>query len=78
MKQLGDVLKIGLEAASDGWHDVDKQTGKEGGCLGAIGGFVGGMLISIAFRLPFALLMIPIQAVISLSQSKPEARGQTT
>ncbi len=78
VKQLGDVFKIGLEAASYGYDDVDKQTGKKGGCFGAIGGFVGGMLISIAFRLPFALLMIPIQAVISLSQSKPEARGQTT
>ena len=67
-----------MEVGASGYHDVDKETGKQGGCLGAIGGFVGGMLVGIIFRLPFALLMIPIQAFVSLSQNKPETKTQTT
>jgi len=45
-----------------------------------LGGFMG-VVFGIAFRLPFALLMIPIQAVVSLGQSKtgvsvPAARAK--
>jgi hypothetical protein len=47
--------------------DAEKK-GESGGCIYAIFGLIFGTI----FRLVFAVLMIPIQAIVSLTQSKPE------
>lgn len=67
--QLKAVFRTGMELGTEMGDDTDRR-GEKGGCLGAIMGFIMG----IFFRLPFALAMIPIQTIASLSQkqSKPK------
>lgn len=67
-EQLKAVFRAGFGLGSD-MHEPDKK-GEGGGCLGAIFGFILGFFV----RLPFALLMIPIQAVVSLTQQKPDKK----
>lgn len=66
VKQLKAVFVAGVGAGA-GMTEPDKR-GESGGFIGAIFGFFMG----VAFRLPFALLMIPIQAIVSLVQKKPD------
>lgn len=67
--QLRSVFRTGMEIGAEIHSDAEKK-GEKGGCIGAFFGF----FIGLGFRLPFALLMIPIQAIVSLSQSRPEAK----
>lgn len=65
-RQLGSVFRAGLHTGGGMMDELEKK-GESGGCLYAIVGFLFGSL----FRLVFALLMIPVQAVVSLMQAKP-------
>jgi hypothetical protein len=67
--QLGKVFHAGMSA---GGGIMSESKDKTSGCIGAIFGFIFGSL----FRLFFAVLMIPIQAIVSLTQRKPE-NGQS-
>lgn len=67
-KQLKAVVSSGVEASFE-MGDSTERRGEKAGCLTAIFGFLCG----VSIRLPFALLMIPIQAVVSLTQQKPES-----
>ena len=60
--QIKKIFKTGMEIAVD---SSDKRDG--GGFFAALFGFILGVCI----RLPFALCMIPIQAIVSVSQGKP-------
>ncbi len=60
VKQLKDIFKMGGDIAVSGDDNP--------GCSG----FIIGFLIAIFFRLPFTLILIPIQAIVSLTQKKPE------
>lgn len=64
--QFKGVFRTGMEIGGDMLADSERK-GEKGGCLGAIFGFIMG----VCFRLPFALLMMPIQAIVSLCQKKP-------
>jgi hypothetical protein len=64
-EQFKGVFRSGVSAAV---YENDQKGDKSGGCLYAILSF---MFVSL-FRLVFAILMIPIQAIFSLTQSKPE------
>jgi hypothetical protein len=68
--QLGKVFHAGISAGGEMMSEAEKK-GERGGCLYAVFGFI---FVSI-FRLIFAVLMIPIQTVVSLAQRKP-ASGQ--
>lgn len=65
-EQFGSVFRSGMSAAAEIGADAEKKGDKAGGCVGAIFGF---LFVGI-FRLIFAVLMIPIQAIVSLSQKK--------
>lgn len=62
--QLKAVFRTGAEIGGGMASDAEKKGEK--GYFEMFFGFVMGMMI----RLPFALMMIPVQAVVSLSQSK--------
>ena len=64
--QLKGIFRTGMEIGGDVLADSEGK-GESGGCLGAVFGFIMG----VCFRLPFALLMMPIQAIVSLCQKKP-------
>ena len=66
--QLGKVFHAGMSAGGGMMNEAEKK-GDRGGCIYAIFGFIFGSL----FRLVFAILMIPIQAIFSLTQRKPDA-----
>jgi hypothetical protein len=66
--QFKAVFRTGAELGGDMIADAEKRG--ERGCGGAIVGFILGAII----RLPFALVMIPIQLIFSLSQRKPELK----
>jgi len=65
--QMKAVFRAGFEIGAEMSDDAEKKGEK--GILEAIFGFLCG----VSIRLPFALLMIPIQAVVSLAQQKPES-----
>jgi hypothetical protein len=66
--QLAKSFRAGMGMGGGMMSDAEKK-GESGGCIYAIFGLVFGTL----FRLTFAILMIPIQAIVTLTQSKPEA-----
>lgn len=68
--QLKAVFRTGMNLSAEAYGDAEKKGEKAGGCLGAVFSFI----LGICFRLPFALIMIPIQAIVSLSQNKPESQ----
>jgi hypothetical protein len=71
--QFGACLRFSLGAGFDLSSD-DEKKGKNG-CLSGIFGFLFGLFL----RLPFAILMIPIQTIVYFVQKKPEgAPGPTT
>jgi hypothetical protein len=51
--------------------DADRKGDRSGGIINAIFGF----LFVAIFRAALAVVLIPIQAVVSLAQSKPAGRG---
>ena len=63
-RQLGAVFRTGGELAGGAISDAEKK-GEKGYAEG-----IFSFLIGATFRLVFAVLMIPIQAVVSLSQKK--------
>ncbi|MCK5257292.1 MAG: hypothetical protein KAQ81_14770 [Deltaproteobacteria bacterium] len=65
-RQMKGVFRTGIEIGGNIFEDSEKK-GESGGCLGATFGFI----LGVCFRLPFALLMMPIQAIVSLCQKKP-------
>lgn len=66
VQQLKGVFRTGAEIGGEMIADSEKK-GERGGCLEMIFGFI----LGVCFRLPFALLMMPIQAIVSLSQKNP-------
>lgn len=72
--QLKAVFRTGAGLGGEAMAEADKKgESQASGCLTALFGF----MIGACFRLPFALLMIPIQAIVSLSQRKPQAQPST-
>jgi SH3 domain-containing protein len=67
--QLKAVFRTGGEIAGSAISDAEKKG--ESGFAGMIFGFLMGVMI----RLPFAIMMIPIQAVVSLCQSNKDNDG---
>ncbi len=67
--QLKSCFHTGLEMGY-GMAEDDEKKGK-GGCLSTIFGFIFGLLL----RLPFAILMIPIQTIVYFLQKKSPARA---
>jgi len=66
VEHLKRTFRTGSEVGGDIASDIDKK-GEKGGCVGATFGFIFGAL----FRLFFAILMMPVQAIVSLAQQKP-------
>ena len=64
-KSIKDIFRTGFELGGEAGFKEDKK-GESGGIFGFIFGFV----IGVSFRAPFAAILIPIQAVVSLSQKK--------
>ena len=64
--QLGKSVRAGMNMGSGLMSDAEKK-GESGGCIYAIFGLIFGTL----FRLVFAIVMIPLQTIVSLTQSKP-------
>lgn len=67
--QFKGVLRSGVSAGASMSAEADKKGDKAGGCMGAIFGF----FIVAIYRLVFGVVMIPIQAIFSLTQSKPKS-----
>jgi hypothetical protein len=66
LKQLGSVFKSGMNIAAETSIDAEKKGEKQGFFATA---FM--FIIGFVFRLAVALVLIPIQIVVSLLQSKP-------
>lgn len=49
-------------------NDESDRKGERGGWISAVVGF----LMAAVFRLALAVVLIPIQAIVSLSQAKPQ------
>lgn len=67
--QLRGVVHTGMSAGA-GMSDQEKES-KAAGCMAGLLGFMFGAI----FRLVFAVVMIPIQAIFSLTQKKPESKS---
>lgn len=67
--QFKSVFHSGMSAGASMSAEADKKGDKAGGCMGAIFGF----LFVAVYRLVFGIVMIPIQAIFSLTQKKPES-----
>jgi hypothetical protein len=70
--QFKGVFRSGMGAAASAQADAEKKNDKAGGCLGVILGF----FVVALYRLVFGVLMIPIQAIFSLTQSKHKPLAQ--
>jgi hypothetical protein len=66
--QFKGVFRSGMSAGASMSAEADKKGDKAGGYVGAIFGF----FIVAVYRLVFGVVMIPIQAIFSLTQGKPE------
>lgn len=72
--QLGQVFHSGVQAGGGMKDDADRNGDRTGGIVNAIFGF----LFVAVFRAALAVLLIPIQAVVSLSHSKPATPANVT
>lgn len=68
LKQLGSVFKSGMNIAADTSIDAEKKGEKQGFFATA---FM--FIIGFVFRLALAIILIPIQIIVSLLQSKPSS-----
>lgn len=66
LKQLRSVFKSGMNIAADTSLDAEKK-GEKQGCIMAAFMFTIGFI----FRLALAIVLIPIQLIVSLLQKKP-------
>lgn len=66
------MFDSGVDFASGLTEEIIKK-GEKNGCLEVIFGFI----IGAFFRLPFALIMIPVQALFSLVQRRTKDREET-
>jgi hypothetical protein len=69
-QQLRAVIQSGGKMAKDLTRGVAGEESLVGGLVGKLIGGFGGVVIGIAFRLPFAIIMVPIQAIVRISVSK--------
>lgn len=69
--QFGQVFHSGIRAGGSMKDDADRKGDRSGGIINAIFGF----LFVAVFRAALAVVLIPIQAVVSLAQSKPAGPG---
>ena len=69
--QLGQIFHTGIRAGGSMKDDADRKGDRSGGIINAIFGF----LFVAVFRAALAVVLIPIQAVVSLAQSKPTGTG---
>ena len=65
--QLSSVFHTGIRAGG-GMKDDSDRKGERGGWVAGVLGFT----MAAVFRLALAVVLIPIQAIVSLSQSKPD------
>lgn len=72
VEQLRAVFRTGMEISADAANDAEKR-GEKHGCISII----FEVLLGVFLRLPFAILMIPIQAIFSIAQKKPEKRSES-
>jgi hypothetical protein len=68
--QLGQVFHTGIRAGGSMKDDADRKGDRSGGIINGIFGF----LFVAVFRASLAVVLIPIQVVVSLTQSKPSER----
>jgi hypothetical protein len=66
--QLGQVFHAGSRAGGSMKEDADRKGDRSGGIINGIFGF----LFVAIFRAALAVVLIPIQAAVSLMQSKPD------
>jgi hypothetical protein len=71
--QLASVFHTGIRAGGGMKEDSDRK-GERGGWIGGIVGF----MMAAVFRLALAVVLIPIQAVVSLSQGKPKSANESS
>jgi hypothetical protein len=71
--QLASVFHTGIRAGG-GMKDDSDRKGERGGWISGIVGF----MMAAVFRLALACILIPIQAIVSLSQSKPTRAREVT
>jgi len=64
--QLASVVHTGVRAGGSNERRIGSQ-GRARGWISAVVGF----LMAAVFRLALAVVLIPIQAIVSLSQAKP-------
>lgn len=69
-QQLRAVIQSGGKMAKELTRGVAAQKSLLDRLVGKLVGGFGGVVIGIAFRLPFAIIMVPIQAVVRISVSK--------
>lgn len=69
--QLGQIFHTGIRAGGSMKDDADRKGDRSGGIVNAIFGF----LFVAVFRAALAVVLIPLQAVVSLAQSKPTGTG---
>ncbi len=63
-------IRATFGAMAKGVRYMNKDVHGEGAWIAKILGVFGGAVIGFVFRLPFALIMIPIQAAVSWSQAR--------
>jgi hypothetical protein len=69
--QLGQIFHTGIRAGGSMKDDADRKGDRSGGIVNAIFAF----LFVAVFRAALAVVLIPLQAVVSLAQSKPTGTG---
>jgi hypothetical protein len=63
-------VRATFSAMGKGIRYMNKDVHGQGAGIAKVLGVIGGASIGFAFRLPYALIMIPIQAAVSLSKAK--------
>jgi hypothetical protein len=67
--QIGQVFHSGIRAGGSMKDDADRKGDRSGGIVYGIFAF----LFVAVFRAALAVVLIPIQAIVSLTQTKPGA-----
>jgi hypothetical protein len=69
--QIAAIYHSGVRAGASMKDDADRKGDKSGGCIYAVFGFV----FVAVLRAALAVLLIPIQAIVSLTQAKSRPSG---